>query len=215
MIIVGMDTDAKGSVAVLDCREKTKPRLDVYPIPNRYNLLKNGTKRIEIIFPVLVAIMVELISSVPVDRIYLEEQWSRPKQGVASTFSFGKTFGDCRTATAAGLLVSGLTPEEVEKKIVFVPGSDWKHAMQLDSDKSKALSLANRVFAECAHAWKKTSLHTSAAEASLLALYGATQEGVRISTGAVVMPPDAPILTVADSLVLPRDVNPKKRGKRV
>lgn len=214
MIVVGMDTDAKGSVAILDCRNRSKPLLDVYAIPNRYNQLKSGSKRIEIVFPALVAIMVELISSVPVDKVYLEEQWSRPKQGVASTFGFGRTFGDCRSATAAGLLASGVRLDDVESRIVFVPGADWKPAMRLDNDKSRAIALANSVFPNCAHAWKKTSLHTSAAEASLLALYGATQEGVRIPPGSVVMPPERPILTVADSLVLTQSLNPKKRRTR-
>ena len=80
MVIIGVDTDAKGSIAILDCRNLSNPILDIYAIPNRQKLLKNGTKRLGVNYPALVAIMVELTSRVPVDKFYLEEQWSRPMQ---------------------------------------------------------------------------------------------------------------------------------------
>lgn len=202
MVIVGVDTDAKGSVAILDCR--AAPILDIYPIPNRIKLLTSGTKRTETNYPALAAIMAELISLVPVGRVYLEDQWSRPAQDSGSTFTFGKTFGDIRTAVAAGFLGTGLTPDAVDEKIVYVHGGVWKHEMRLDSDKAKARDLADRLFPECKHAWKLTSKHTSAAEASLIALWGATKEGVRIRPGTIVKAVKKPILSVAQSLVYPR-----------
>lgn len=203
MLIVGVDTDAKGSVAILDCRAPSRPQLDIYPIPNRIKLLTDGTKRTETNYPALAAIMAELTSSVPVGRFYLEDQWSRPAQDSGSTFTFGKTFGDIRTAVAAGLLATGLTSDAVDEKIVYVSGGAWKHEMRLDSDKDKSRNLASQLFPECKHAWKLISKHTSAAEASLIALWGATKEGIRIPPGAVVKPFKAPILTVARSLVIP------------
>lgn len=203
MIVAGFDTDAKGSVAILDFRQVQKSRvtLDIYPVPNRLKNLKNGTKRLEVDYPVLVAIMIDLMSNVPVDRFYLEDQWSRPMQDAGATFTFGKTFGDCRSAVAAGLLSTGLTAQEAEKRIAFVPGADWKSEMRLDSDKQKSLDLANKLFPSCSQAWKLKSKHTSAAEAALLGLWGATKEGVRLPQGVVVSPPKTPICTVAQSLV--------------
>lgn len=202
MIIVAADTDSKGSIALLDCRNLRDIRLDVYETPNRQRQLSNGSKRSETNYPALVATMVELISSAPVDKVYLEEQWSRPKQGVASTFGFGQTYGEYRAATAAGLLAAGTRLEDVESKIVCVPGKDWKPAMRLGDDKSLALSLATRLFPLCAQAWAIKTRHTSAAEASLLALYGASKEGVKIPAGAIVRPFDKPLLTSFKSLVI-------------
>lgn len=203
MKVLGFDTDAKGSIALLDFTNlKSKSvLLDIYPVPNRLKHLKNGTKRLEVDYPALVTLMTALILSASVDRAYLEDQWSRPMQDAGATFTFGKTFGDCRSATAAGLLAMGLTPEQVHERIVYVPGGDWKSEMRLDSDKQKSLDLADKLFPLCSKAWKLKSKHTSAAEAALLALYGATKEGVRIPPGTVVSPPKAPICSVAQSLV--------------
>lgn len=201
MIIVGIDTDAKGSVAILDCQDVTKPLLDVYGIPNRHKILTSGKKRLGVNSPVLAAIMAELSSRVSVTKFYLEEQWSRPMQDSGATFTFGQTFGDIRTAVAASL-VGEYTPEQIDDRIVYVPALDWKAAMRLSSDKKLSLDLADRLFPKCKKAWEKSSLYTSAAEAALLALYGATQEGVRLPRGVVVNPPETPMLSCASSLVI-------------
>jgi len=199
MVIVGVDTDAKGSLAILDCRRPTIV-LDIYALPNRQKVLKKGTKRTELNYPALAATMAELTSIVPVDKFYLEEQWARKGDGPVGAFAFGKTFGDIRTATAAGLLGTGVAPSDVEQKIVYVPGGDWKLEMQLDSDKQKSIDLANKVFPSCATAWRLKK-HISAAEAALLALWGASKEGLRFPPGARVVPPEAPLLSGTVSLV--------------
>jgi hypothetical protein len=117
-------------------------------------------------------------------------------------FTFGQTFGDCRTAVAGGLVAAGHSAEEADARIVFVPGGEWKHEMRLDSDKSKSLALASAIFPACKQAWKLVSKHTSAAEASLLALYGATKKGLRLKPKSQILPPSKPILTLFPSLVL-------------
>ncbi len=201
MILIGMDTDAKGSVAILDFSDAASPTLDIYAIPNREKVLQSGKKRLGVNYPALAAIMGELTSRVSATRYYLEEQWSRPLQDAGATFTFGQTYGDCRTATAAGLIAKGHTPEQVDELIRYVPGADWKQAMGLSSDKDKSLTLASALFPECQRAWSLKSKHTSAAEAALLALYGATQEGLRLKPGTVVFRPRVPILKTALSLV--------------
>ena len=200
MLIVGIDTDAKGSVAILDLTHKSKPTLDIYAIPNRVKLLKSGKKRLGVDYTVLAAIMVELNSRVSVTKFYLEEQWSRPMQDAGATFTFGMTFGDCRTSVAAGMIANSLDPETADEKIVYVPGAQWKAHMGLSSDKDKSLTLASALFPACEKAWEKKSKLTSAAEAALLALYGASQEGFRFTPGTVVNPPEKPILTIVPSL---------------
>lgn len=201
MLIVGIDTDAKGSVAILDLSKQT-PVLDIYAVPNRVKELKNGKKRLGVDYPVLAAIMVELNSRVSVTRFYLEEQWSRPMQDAGATFTFGVTFGDCRTAVAAGLVANGVPHSDVDGRITYIPGAQWKSHMGLSSDKDKSLTLATALFPECAQAWAKKSKYTSAAEAALLALYGASQEGYRFKPATVVKPPTKPILTIVPSLCI-------------
>ena len=201
MIVVGIDTDAKGSVAILDCRNASNPVLDVYGIPNRQKVLTSGKKRLGVNFPALAAIMAELTSRVYVTRFYLEEQWSRPQQGSGAAFTFGQTFGDIRTSVAAAL-IGDFPPHEVDTMIKFIPALDWKSAMRLSKDKDLSLALADKLFPECKKAWAKKSLYTSAAEAALLAFYGASLEGFKLPAGAVVSAPKIPMLEVASSLVI-------------
>ncbi len=147
--------------------------------------------------------MDELTSLVSVTRFYLEEQWSRPQQDSGATFTFGQTFGDIRSTVATSLAINEqLTPEEVDEKLRFVPALDWKASMRLSSDKELSLRLADKLFPECGKAWAKKSLYTSAAEAALIAFYGATQEGLRLPPGAVVKAPKLPMLLSASSLVI-------------
>lgn len=189
VVVLGIDPDSKGSVALLDCIQWT---LDVYPVPNLHKILSSGKKRLQVDFPVLVAIMNDLILSVPVATVlscFIEDQWSRPMQDIAATFTAGQNFGDIRTALASGLLarVHGNTLL-VRDQIRFVSGADWKGAMGLSSDKAATRAIADQVFPACKHAWKLISKHTSAAEASLLAVYGASVLGIKIPRGTIIMP---------------------------
>ena len=99
-------------------------------------------------------------------------------------------------------MVTGMNPAAVYEKIVYVPGEEWKASMRLSSDKELSLTLASKLFPSCAQAWKLKSKHTSAAEAALLALFGASKEGLKLPRNAIVTPPKKPILTFAHSLVL-------------
>lgn len=195
MVVLGMDTDSKGSVAVLDLMDLTRPTLDVYPIPNLKKTLTSGTTRMSVDYHVLAALMADLTSFA--DAAWLEEQWSRPGQDVATMFGFGTTFGDCRTATAAGFLFN----KKPSAPINFVPGAKWKHSLRLDDDKKKSIALATALFPACASAWKLISKHTSAAEASLIAFYGAAQLKVKMVPGVPVLPRVTPCSLVVESLL--------------
>ncbi len=200
MVVLGLDTDAKGSIAVLDLSQLSRPTLDVYPIPHHYNTLKKGTKRISVTFHALAALMTDLTSFAHV--AWLEEQWSRPGQDSGAMFGFGTTYGDIRTATAAGFLTNGTPLIEIPTKIQFVHSTIWKGVLRLDDDKKKALALADGLFPECKHAWKLVSKHTSAAEASLIAFYGASQMGIRFQKGVAIRPREKPCSTVVKSLLV-------------
>lgn len=201
MRVLGIDSDAKGSAALLDSAAMT---LDVWALPNRYKELGTGKRRIELDFPVLVATMIDLTCSV--DVVVIEEQWSRPSQDIGAMFGFGQTQGDIRAAVAAGMLRAGVPLREIRGRISYVPGARWKPAMRLDNDKTKALALADLCFPDCKHAWKLRSKHTSAAEASLLALYELSQQGVRLQRGVRWKPADVHATELVPSLVSPKGV---------
>jgi hypothetical protein len=188
-VILGVDSDARGSIARLDCNEWT---LAVYPIPNATKVLKSGKKRLQVDCPALAAIMEDLTWLATV--VWIEDQWARPGQDANAMFGFGRTFGSIITGASAGLLQKETDLQKVRDAVRFVSGADWKHAMKLDKDKAKARALADQCFPLCKHAWKLKK-YTSAAEASLIAAYGAMQMGVRFSPNILIKPYTGPELT--------------------
>ena len=93
--------------------------------------------------------------------VILEEVNSMPKQGVVSTFTFGRTFGQLE-----GVIVGlGL-------KLHMVRPAVWKKVMGVSADKDGARLAASRAFPEAADQWSRKKDH-GRAEAALLALYGA------------------------------------------
>lgn len=182
MIVMGVDTDSLGSVAVLDASNLLKLKLGVWRIPTQVKVLKSGKKRRGVDSPALVALIQTLMSNVRVDKAYLEEQWSRPMQQAPATFSFGKTYGSIITATASAFMATGTKIEDVEKKIAFVPGNVWKPVMKLGADKSLAVKMADELFPSCKYMWKgkRGAMVVSSAEAALIALYAISVEGVEI-----------------------------------
>lgn len=183
VVILGIDSDAKGSAAILDCHAWT---LDVYALPNVVKELKSGKNRLHLDFLALAATMADL--TLNVDAVWIEDQWSRPSQDIGSMFTFGQGFGDIRTAVAAGLLRVLEDLEDVRERIHFVSGADWKGAMSLSSDKTHTRNVATAFFPDCAHAWRLVSKHTSAAEAALLACYGAAQHGIKLPGAGIIKP---------------------------
>jgi hypothetical protein len=209
MVIVGIDTDANGSVAILDTSQM---KLDIYPIPKTKVHKKSGATSTEIDYLAFAAIMLELTSTVHVDRWYLEEQWSRDGQSSQSTFTFGKIQGDIRSAISTALQAQGASPGEVQRRIRYVPGNVWKPALNLSSDKILSHKLADRLFPKCKNAWV-LSKYTSAAEAALIAFWGACKEGVDFAGKMpIVNPFDPPILTLtSNSLIQEKHRERKKR----
>lgn len=208
MVVAGIDTDSRGSIALLD----TSPWcLDVYPLPTLSTTLKSEKVRLSLDYHVLVAIMEDLIFHV--DAAWLEHQWGRPGQSAPATYGFGQTNGDIRTAVAAGFLKKGLSLEEVRKAIHHVAAADWKPALGATADKAQTRNLASLCFPECAHAWAMVK-HTSAAEAALIALYGLSQMGIKIPRGTIIKPYTGPERTThARSITRPERGTESPRTK--
>ena len=87
---------------------------------------------------------------------------SMPKQGVASTFKFGVSYGSVR-----GVLAT------LQIRTHLVAPAIWKKHFRLDSDKEKSRALALRMFAASPEHFSRKRDHDRA-EAALLALYGAS-----------------------------------------
>jgi hypothetical protein len=92
----------------------------------------------------------------------VERVASMPKQGVASTFKFGASYGAVRGVLAA-----------LQIRVHLVAPAVWKKHFRLDSDKEKARALALRLFAASPEHFSRKKDH-GRAEASLLAVYGAS-----------------------------------------
>jgi crossover junction endodeoxyribonuclease RuvC len=92
----------------------------------------------------------------------VERVASMPKQGVASTFKFGASYGAVRGVLAA-----------LQIRTHLVAPAIWKKHFRIDSDKEKARALALRLFAASPEHFSRKKDH-GRAEAALLAVYGAS-----------------------------------------
>jgi crossover junction endodeoxyribonuclease RuvC len=92
----------------------------------------------------------------------VERVASMPKQGVASTFKFGASYGAVRGVLAA-----------LQIRTHLVAPAVWKKHFRLDSDKEKSRALALRLFAASPEHFSRKKDH-GRAEAALLAVYGAS-----------------------------------------
>jgi crossover junction endodeoxyribonuclease RuvC len=92
----------------------------------------------------------------------IEQQQAYKGQGVSTTFTTGKNYG-----VLLGLL-DGL---DIPFKIVTPQA--WKKALKLGKDKQLSFDLANKLFPDAGHFWKRKK-DDGVAEAALLAHYGAS-----------------------------------------
>lgn len=177
MVVVGIDPDSHGSIAVLHSSNAT---LAVYPIPSQLVEMTTGKRRSKTTYSALAAISVDKICNA--DAVWIERQWARQDESAGGSFTHGQNFGVVIGCIAAAMKASGKEPDQTIK---FVTAADWKHALRIDADKKQAVALATKLFPECEHFWKRK---ISAAEASLIALYGLSASGVRLAPGTVIRP---------------------------
>lgn len=172
-IVVGIDSDTKGSIAVLDW---DGGRLDVYKFPHRQVEI-GGTMRPRIDEAATASLIKAVLDTHNPSLVLVEEQWARQGQGVTSSFTFGDVYGFCKGA------VLGANPSA---RLHLVTGAVWKTAFSLTRNhlnitdtgnkgrkllKAAARTYATKLFPNHGPFWTKEA-YTSAAEASLIALYG-------------------------------------------
>ena len=101
----------------------------------------------------------------PMDHLLIEKVHSTPNDGHVGAFSFGKV-----TGIAIGIAAG------IEVPYTEVSPAKWKKDMQVPAQKDAAVLVASRYFPNCTDGWKRKMDH-GRAEAALIALYGAIQQG--------------------------------------
>lgn len=108
-------------------------------------------------------LLTEAVTRFAPDLACLEAVHAMPKQGVASMFSFGCSFGIAR-----GVLAGLHIPRKLVQPL------RWKRHFGISADKHAARLLATQLFPTCANLFTRRK-DDGRAEAALLALYGALE----------------------------------------
>jgi crossover junction endodeoxyribonuclease RuvC len=154
MIIMGVDVGQNGGLAVVKGREL----LGAVRMPTITVRGKQAVDALAVIqwasrFPKPDHIVVELVSAMP-------------RQGVASTFQFGRMLGGIECA---------VQPWQVPMS--YITPAVWKKAMGLSSDKQASIDAAHTAFGERGRSLIRFKADDGLAEAALLALYFHQTEG--------------------------------------
>jgi crossover junction endodeoxyribonuclease RuvC len=156
--VVGIDPGAKGGIACIYRPPARSPRI-LWGI--RMPLTHHAKKP-----AVDAAQLTNLLAPNPVvDRVIVIEQvHAMPRQGVSSSFQFGRNFG----ALEAIALASGLPTH-------FVTPNTWKKSLNLSSDKRASIDKARQLFGGEADQFIKHLADDGIAEAALMAYYWASK----------------------------------------
>ena len=112
-----------------------------------------------------VATLARRIEQMRPDLAIIERVNAMPRQGVASTFKFGASYG-----AVLGIIGALKIPSEL------VTPSMWKKHFRLSAEKEKSRALALRLWPARAELFERKKDH-GRAEASLIARYGAERIG--------------------------------------
>jgi crossover junction endodeoxyribonuclease RuvC len=93
---------------------------------------------------------------------FIENVHAMPRQGVSSSFQFGRMFGGAELVLQSTCL-----------RVFHVTPQAWKKHFGLGSDKNASIAMATLLFGTDQH-WKLKK-HEGVAEAALIALYGLGQ----------------------------------------
>lgn len=148
MVILGVDPGITGALALIDTTAWT---LAVTDMPQEIG--KASRKGVS---PTLTS---QAISAAGADYSFIEDVWSSPQAGVASSFSFGRSLGIVLGAASAS---SALT---------LVKPTVWKAGLQVPRDKNQARARAQQLFPSAAKMFARAK-DDGRAEAALICFYG-------------------------------------------
>jgi crossover junction endodeoxyribonuclease RuvC len=153
-VILGIDPGLSGALALYD---PATDRLDVRDVPTLL-LTRNAKNKREVDVQALVDLILWMAKLRP--TVFIENSTPMPGGGLASTFSFGKTFGLLYGVCAANKLV-----------IERVSPMAWKKLLAVPKDKDGARARASVLLPRHSSNWPLKK-HDGRAEAALIALYG-------------------------------------------
>jgi crossover junction endodeoxyribonuclease RuvC len=149
-MIIGIDPGLSGAIAFLD----ESNELIVEDVP----VLPGKTRGSVVNIPVMCEIM--MTHGWDAEHAFIEQVSSMPKQGVATTFKFGETYGAQRAIV-----------EAMHIPVTYVSPSKWKPDMGLNRDKGLSRTRATQLFPSYASLFKRVK-DDGRAEAALIAYYG-------------------------------------------
>lgn len=152
MIALGIDPGQQGGIALIEDEEV----IDAMPMP-----LVEIRNKVTLDWDTVEQWILD--QDIDVAEVgVIENVWAMPKQGVSSTFQFGRLFG------AAEMVLYRYSLRQV-----YATGKQWKGHFNLDGTKEDSMSTADYVFGEAAGEdfWPRKK-DDGVAEAALLARYG-------------------------------------------
>ena len=99
--------------------------------------------------------------------VFIERVSAMPKQGVASMFSFGESYGAIKGIVAAHFL-----------PMTLVTPVTWKAKLKVSKNKDDARYRASQLMPRFAHLWSRRK-DDGMAEAALIAFYGQNYGGLQ------------------------------------
>ena len=150
MIIMGLDPGTGGGISIIETKKDKLPQI-IYclkmPVVNMFGKKIVDTK-----------LLYESISAFKIDISIIEKVHAMPRQGVTSSFQFGRSFGSLETL--AYLL---------SQRVDYVAPAVWKKYLGVGASKKDSLDMARLKFGKN-EVWEKKT-NDGIAEASLLVLY--------------------------------------------
>ena len=150
MLVLGIDPGSSGGLAIIKKSNNTLPQIILalrMPTVTIYGKKIIDTKKIA-----------TELQSHPIDVSIIEKVHAMPRQGVTSSFQFGRSFGALESLTYL-----------LAKRVDYVAPVVWKKYLGVGSSKQDSLDMARLKFGDNP-IWEKKS-NDGIAEASLLTLY--------------------------------------------
>lgn len=159
-LILGVDPGFSGAIAVIDIDKQAL--IDLIDFPTFHTPSKSRKSGYMVHLDIhALSTMIDFYA--PMTSIaVVESPFAMPRQGLSSTFRFGKTCGQIE-----GVLAGHYIP------VIPVTPQVWKCAMGLSSDKMQSIKKAKSLFPDFKHLWNR-KCYNDRAEAVLLATYGVT-----------------------------------------
>ena len=150
MIIMGLDPGTTGGISIVETQQNKLPQIifaKKMPIVSSYGKKIVDTKK-----------LYESLNNFKIDISIIEKVHAMPRQGVTSSFQFGRSFGALETL--AYLL---------SQRVDYVAPAVWKKYLGVGASKKDSLDMARLKFGDN-EIWNKIT-NDGIAEASLLVLY--------------------------------------------